>query len=385
MRVKKYHAHSMPKAMDLIRADLGPDAVILHSQKVHPGGMLGRLRPPILEVIAAVDTDLRDFPQPTPATTEAIAQIQHEVSGLKLALNHITQAQREPDLPINLDDSYRRLLEQGVANHLARQIITTIANELSSWTLNNPSILNQHLRWQLAHKLSSPVSSVASDQSNVACVVGTTGVGKTTTIAKLAASRSCYAFAQEQLLIITIDTFRLAALPQITTFGEILGVPVEVAYTPEQLVALIKGNNQRRFVLVDTPGCSQRNTIALTEIGQFLSVIPTKTVHLAMAAGAKYEDMYQTIEAFGPMGINSLIFTKLDETLSLGPAYTLACETGLPISYLSTGQHVPEDLEVATAERMVDLVIGPSTTQPYPNRLPTNSSLFSQNEVEKIV
>ena len=366
MQVKKYRTHNLPEAMKLIRADLGPDAIILHSQKVQPKELFGWARPPLLEVTAAVDTDLRDFPQPTTAMSEAIRQLQNELAALKLAAGQATQTQPGFDLPVNLDGWYHKLQQQGVARSLARQIIQTIAEELNLWTLENSGVVNQHVHWQLQRRLTLTSLGLASGQPNVLFLVGPTGVGKTTTIAKLTAllaqSRGGHT-AKEGAFIITTDTFRLGALAQVMTFAEILGIPVAAAYTPEQLESLVAAHCQNHFILVDTPGCSPKATAAIAELGDYLAAVPDKLVHLTLAAGTQYETMRQTVDKFRPLSLNGLIFTKLDETASLGPAYTLACETGLPLSYFTTGQRVPEDIEAATAERWVDLMFGPVSAQ----------------------
>lgn len=358
MRVKKYRVNKMSEAMALIRADLGPDAIILHSEKVQRGlfGLFGRSQ---LEVLAAVDPDLRDFPQPTPAADKAIQSMQNELAALKTTLNQVSQAPQHSKTPriASLDDWYWRLLDQGVAEELAQQIIQTVADELSRWALDNQSVLNEHLHWYLGRQLprSTPIE-ITSGQQHVFFIVGPTGVGKTTTIAKLAANLS--QTRAGRVIIITADTFRVAAIPQIVTLGEILGVPVEVAYTPQHLAALVEENQHQDLILVDTPGRSQRAANEVTELSAYLSAIDDKTVHLALTAATKYQDMQQTVEAFGRMPLDGLIFTKIDETASLGAAYTLACETGLSLGYLTTGQHIPEDIEVATAERVVDLMVG---------------------------
>lgn len=375
MKVKKYHAQNLPEAMKLIRADLGPDALIIHSQKVKPKGLFGWTRQSILEVTAAVDTDLRDFPQPTTATTEAIEQLQHELAALKLAAGQFAQVQPGADLPVSLDAWYRRLQQEGVASPLARQIIQAIVAELNLWTLDNPGKVDQHLHWQLKRRL--PLNPVADipNQPTVLFIVGPTGVGKTTTIAKLTATLARPG-AKEEVLIITTDTFRLGALAQITTFAEILGVPVKTAYSPEQLGTLVAAPRQHQFILVDTPGRSQHNPAGIAELGDFLSAVPDKLVYLTLAAGTQYENMWQTVEKFRPLAPDGLILTKLDETVSLGPAYTLACETGLPLSYFTTGQRVPQDIEVARAERLIEAMLGPLPAQAGP--LPRTGS--GQNE-----
>ncbi|MEW5956486.1 MAG: hypothetical protein AB1801_02095 [Chloroflexota bacterium] len=375
MRVKKYLVDNMPEAMALIRTELGYDAVILHSQKVKRGGLTGLFRQPKFEVIAAVDNDLRDFPQPTPAVDTTVQAMQRELAALKTALAQVTETPPRKELPriASLDGWYQRLLDQGITAPLARQIVQTVSDELSRWALDNQKVLNEHLHWYLGRQLPPTVPlTLSPGKPRVFFLVGPTGVGKTTTMAKLAANFASSSAQGARVMMITADTFRVAAIPQISAFGEILGVPVEVAYTPDQLASLVKNNQHQDLILIDTPGRSMRAANEVAALGDYLAAIPNKTVHLALTAGAKYEDMRHTVDAFGKMSLNGLIFTKVDETGSLGAAYSLACDTGLPLSYLTTGQRVPEDIEVATAERLVDLMVGTvpdklrSTRKPYP-------------------
>lgn len=374
MRVRKFYANSMPEAMAQIKAELGPEAVILHTEEKNSRGLLKFFRRARLEVTAAVDTDLRDFPVPAPAAGEDIKRLQHEVSTLKVALSQVTEKQQSEAngqkarrmsvehtaLPriASLDGWYQRLLDKGVGARLAQQIIQSVADELSRWALDNESVLNEHLHWHLGRRLIPPAPLVLGPgQPQHYFVVGPTGVGKTTTIAKLAANFKHSHHAS--VLMITADTFRVAAIPQMKTFGEVLDIPTEVAYSPAQLAELVQANRHYDLILIDMPGRNHRVAEEITELNDFLAVIPRKIVNLAIAAGTQYQDMVHIVESFGAMPLNGFIFTKTDETMSIGPAYTLACEKQVPLSYLTTGQHVPEDIEVASAERVVDLLVGP--------------------------
>ncbi len=372
MRVKKFYANSMPEAMATIRAELGPEAVILHSEEKRRGGLFGWFQRPKLEITAAIDTDLQDFPRPTPAINGDIQKLRHEMAALKIAMTQVTDSQKQAAktesrvssgravLPriASLDAWYNRLLEQGVGTQLAQQIIQAVADELSRWALDNESVLNEHLHWHLGRRLAAPTPiTITPGRPRVFFVVGPTGVGKTTTMAKLAANFS--RLQKARVIMITADTFRVAAIPQLKAFGEILGLPVEVAYKPQQLADLVQASSHYDLIMVDTPGRSQRATREVNELNDYLAVVPRKTVHLAISAGTQYQDMKKIVETFGMMALNGFIFTKTDETMSLGPAYTLACETGIPMSYLTTGQKVPEDIEIASAERVIDMMVGP--------------------------
>jgi flagellar biosynthesis protein FlhF len=364
MRVKKYTVDSMPEAMERIRMDLGTNAVILHTDKVRRG-LFGFFGKPRYEVVAAIDTDLEDFPQKQNGYSDkAIQSMRDELESLKMTISEVTRPASPPassSAPrVNtLEGWYQRLTDQGVAPHLVQDVIQTVSNELSRWTLDNQGVLNEHLHWYLGRRL--PVTqplNLTPGHPLVFFLVGPTGVGKTTTIAKLAAKFAHAPYQKANVLLITTDTFRVAAIPQISAFGEILGIPVEVAYTPEQLNKIIQANSDRDLILVDTPGRSQRAVSEVAALADYIQAVPRKMVHLALTAGSKYEDMHDTIQSFSKLPLDGLVFTKIDETASLGAAYSAACERQLPLSYLTNGQRVPEDIEVATAEFVVDLLVG---------------------------
>ncbi|MCB0191055.1 MAG: 50S ribosome-binding GTPase [Anaerolineae bacterium] len=387
MRLKKYLVNDMSEALPLIRADLGPDAVILHTEKVR-SGIFGLLRRPRLQVMAAVDNDLRDFPQPMPAIDNTIQTMQQELCVLKTKLAQVNKSNTSPekiDYGANLDNWYRRLLDEGVSVPLARQIINTVADELSHWAIDNPTILNEHLRWQLGRRLPlSTVPSLPSSQAQVFFIVGPTGVGKTTTLAKLAASLA----KSFRIKLITTDTFRIGAIFQITTFAEVLGIPIEVAYTPQQLALQVEQNrSDHDLILIDTPGRSPNSDEHIAALAKYLAAIPDKFVHLTLSANAKNEDMQKAVEIFNIMSPSGLIFTKVDETVSLGAAFSLACQTGLPINYITNGQCIPEDIEMSPHEHLINLLLKSNirhieNKSPIANLTPPHFSWSKNHELQ---
>ena len=359
MRVKRYRAKSMAEAMALVRADLGPDAVILHSSTTK-GKLAGILGTATLEVMAATDTDLHDFPRQTPAAASAIQEMQHEMAAMKSIITEVANSRQVeyPGISGNLDGHYQKLLGLGITTNLAQQITRSVADELSHSALQDRDVVRQYLWWQMRHRIPScaPFQPKPGRQL-IVFLIGPTGVGKTTTIAKLAAN---FSYSQRiRVLMITTDTFRVAAIPQMLALGEYLRLPVQVAHNPHQLANLIEKNrNFYDLILIDTPGRSQRNAPQVAELSDYLAAVDDKAVYLSVSAGSKFEDLLNTVEVFGGIQVDGLVLTKLDETLSLGAAYSLVCETGIPVSYLTTGQQIPEDIQAASADRLVDLMIG---------------------------
>jgi flagellar biosynthesis protein FlhF len=191
-------------------------------------------------------------------------------------------------------------------------------------------------------------------QTRVVALIGPTGVGKTTTIAKLAAN---YALVEKKKVgLVTLDTYRIAAVEQLKTYGQIIDIPIRVAYTPAEVGPAIESFAGFDVILVDTAGRSQKNPMQVSELKNLIEAANCET-HLVLAASTKQRDLLDQVERFRHASVDRLLFTKLDETTTYGTIFSVAAKTGLPVSYLTTGQKVPEDIEAAEAARLVTLVM----------------------------
>jgi len=189
----------------------------------------------------------------------------------------------------------------------------------------------------------------------VAALVGPTGVGKTTTIAKLAAYAKLE--LKQKVALVTLDTFRLAAVDQLQQYAQILQVPIHVALTVEDLRSALRFYQDRALVLIDTPGHNPKDTETLGQLRRFLDELPEVETHLVLSATTKPKDLADLAQRFEPLKPGRLIFTKLDETSTYGPILTTLVKVKRPLSYLGTGQEVPQDLEMATSRRVADLIL----------------------------
>ncbi|MBI3014030.1 MAG: 50S ribosome-binding GTPase [Candidatus Tectomicrobia bacterium] len=194
--------------------------------------------------------------------------------------------------------------------------------------------------------------------------VGPTGVGKTTTVAKLA---SHFALVEKKrVALVTIDTYRVASAEQLQTYARLIGIPLDVVLGPAALGKLLEKHRDKDLVLIDTAGRSQRNQEHLRELASFFQGRHAIETHLLVAATTKDGEMEETIESFGCIPIRRLLLTKLDEALSFGNLFNQAVCAKKPLSYFTTGQKVPEDIEVASAERLIDLILRFSGPQDLP-------------------
>src|SRR5262249_30919073 len=202
--------------------------------------------------------------------------------------------------------------------------------------------------------VSGPIS-VEPDRCRVVALVGPTGVGKTTTIAKLAAN---YRLREKRRVgLITVDTYRIAAVEQLRTYADIIDLPMEVVSTPREMREAVQRMRTFDLVLMDTAGRSPRDEVRIQELRNLLAEASPDEVHLVLSAASSARTLAAAAEKFAPVGVTSLLVTKLDEATGLGNLVTLTRACGLPISYLTDGQNVPDDIAVASAKRLAQLIL----------------------------
>jgi flagellar biosynthesis protein FlhF len=197
-------------------------------------------------------------------------------------------------------------------------------------------------------------------------LVGPTGVGKTTTLAKISAQ---YRYAlnnkfKPKIVFITADLYRLAAVEQLQKYTEILGVDLEVTYSPEEVKQALKKHKDAHLILFDTAGTAQRNMPQISTLCGIVDAAEPSEVHLVLSSTTKYSDAIDIIEHFKDMQPSRLIFSKIDESTTYGTILNICMKYKIPISYVTTGQNVPEDIECARPERIAKLLL----TKPTVNR-----------------
>jgi flagellar biosynthesis protein FlhF len=187
----------------------------------------------------------------------------------------------------------------------------------------------------------------------IVAFVGPAGVGKTTALAKLAAH-----FAIRRARSVGLISIESSNPDSLGAYADQMGVPVRRVRTPAQLAEAVKELRDRVYIFIDTPACAARGSFAPQKLHAFLEAVPGIQTHLVLSATTRLRDLLAIADAFKPLFVDRLLFTKLDETATLGHLLGLLQETGLPVSYLSTGQEIPEDLEPASADRLVKRFLG---------------------------
>ncbi|OUM97970.1 MAG: flagellar biosynthesis protein FlhF [Firmicutes bacterium ZCTH02-B6] len=360
MRIKRYVANTMQQAIARVKADFGDDAVILHTRRFRRGlfGLLGRSR---VEVIAAIDPGRpkaaqrqRELERAREATLEAIRSLQEEVRSLKQMLGEPSAAGER--LPAGVSRALARLKEQDLPDEECQALLE---RALPPGTLDQ-AVDAQWVWDRLAEQLVAEVPTVPpwdfSKTPVIVPLVGPTGVGKTTTIAKLAANFAM--LGKRSVGLVTVDTYRIAAVEHLRAYANIIGLDLLVAYTPDELRQAVASMEDRDLILIDTAGRSQHHAMHMAELRAFLEVLPSPEVHLVLSASTRRQDMAEIVERFRGTAFQRLIITKLDETRAYGSLYMAPRLAGKPLAYLTTGQSVPDDIEVADGQQVARLILG---------------------------
>ncbi len=259
-------------------------------------------------------------------------------------------------LPTELAPHYRRLVDGGVSPALAASLLGATVRGCNVGVLKDERVLRERLRLELRRRVHVKGGiSLEAGRCSVAALVGPTGVGKTTNLAKLAARFAVR--ERRQVAFVTADTYRVAAPDQLRVFADIIGLRMLVVNEPKEMRAALKELRGYDLVLIDTAGSSQFNYEQLVELQRMMEAAEPTEVLLAAAANTPLEDLRHICENFGRVRPTSLVFTKIDETRRFGAMFAVAQETGLPLSYLSVGQNVPDDIVLAEPALVANLVL----------------------------
>lgn len=286
----------------------------------------------------------------TPKTLSSLLDEPPKKSKRDINWDAISEAKQKPKYPKSRISQmlYECLIKNQVNNDITYEILS-ILNDNEG----NDFGVRDYLLNFLTENLS--VSKAEEISKKVIVLIGPTGVGKTTTLAKLAAQ---YHFQRERNVgLITIDAYRIAAIEQLKTYAQIMSIPLKVALTPEQLWKCIDEYKDMDTILIDTPGRSHLNIKEVKLIEEFLEAAQPADTHLLISASTKDNDAYTTLENFAPNYVQKYIFTKLDETLSFGLILNICSKLKKPISYFTIGQNVPDDIKSADLDYLADLFV----------------------------
>lgn len=350
MIIKRYIVDNMNEAMIKIRYELGSEAVIVSQRRIHQKGMLGLLKPQKYEVTAAVDEHKRNK-----VAEEHRNTVQNELAELKsLVLKLAEQSSNE-----NSTETKKPIKSKIKTKMMDNDIPEEILDELSSKIKEknkNIKTNSKAFEKELLNSLKEIIKTDNNYDGRIQVLIGPTGVGKTTTIAKLASLYTLY--KNKKVGLITLDTYRIGAVEQLKTYAEILGVPFGVIISIKDIPTIIKSMENCEVILIDTMGRNSKNIMQVSEIRKFVEELNADKVYLVLSMTTKQKDLKKIINNFGIIKYNSLVLTKIDETDTNGSILASLYYSNAPVSYISTGQNVPEDIEEANKDKLTKLVMG---------------------------
>lgn len=389
-------APSVEAALELIRRNHGEDAVVLQSREVSVKRLLPWAKPKReVEVTVGVgnrwqrtavdftsqegldletlgSTLIDSAPDSSTRKTETDPPANPspplgQFSGLDDRLNSIQSMLEQighkqilgttNDVPVEFFDLYADLINAELDESLARDLVYRLRQQAGAEAAENPERSRQLLTGMVESELhcSGPIR-VLPQKKKVVALVGPTGVGKTTTIAKLAANFRLRDGIKMGL--VTVDTYRIAAVEQLRTYAEIIDLPMQIVTSPQEMQRAMEAFSGMDLVLIDTAGRSPRDELKIQELKQLLEAARVDEVHLVLSLTSGLKSLQSIVRNFAAADISSLILTKLDEADSLGSILSLNREVNLPVSYLTTGQNVPDDIEPAAHDRLARLILG---------------------------
>lgn len=382
MQIKRFEAQDMTYALRLIKKQFGPQAVILSARTLKKEtGMFGFLKRPSVEVTAATDSyqiQSRQGVSSEDSLEMHGGQIQpfgHRHSDRKEKIRHFLA--NEMDLPGKTGNPnptkspiskthpdvrsrlYRQLGSQGVEEGIASELIDELNSLLSSVRSPTTDTLKRTLIHILENRgITTKRVRIEAGKQKIAAFIGPPGVGKTSTIAKLAVAAKIRN-KNGSVALITLDNDRIAAIQQLKIYAKIIGIPIQAASNPKELKKTIKRFQNKSLILVDTAGLSQNNTGQINDLKGAFQRIRHLEVHLLLSATTKEADLMDMIQRFNPISFTRLIFTKLDESTSYGNLLNILVRTKIPFSYFTNSRDIPDGIEIATLEKLVDLILKP--------------------------
>ena len=354
MNIKRFVAQNTREAIRLVKKEMGTEAVILKTRTIPPSDRAGKR----IEVTAAIDYDAPVITESNSAKTQkGWLHLEREIKEIKDAVFSVNASNSlTPEVYFNQELRYRYRNYKTFG--LKTEVIKTLMNRNDEAEKNKDKGTSHILKQSLTEVLSkikvSPNGGKAKGQE-IFSFIGPTGVGKTTTLAKLAAAAAIEQGKKSAL--ITLDTFRIAAVAQLQAYARIMGIPIETAVTREDLNTAIHKHNNCDRIFIDTAGRSPNNTQDLAELRNLLDIPADIHPYLVLSATTDYQNLINSEKNFGLLPFKSYIFTKLDETEKASTMINFLISRKKPLSYLCTGQQVPEDIEKATRKKLAALLL----------------------------
>jgi flagellar biosynthesis protein FlhF len=410
--IRMYEAPTIFEAYTRLKQDLGESAVIISTRTIKKGGILGFWGQKVVQITASEKTrhapkriikqDQKDistaqllkraYSNPQAVATKPLptkplpkkekelkpiannqssngtialhnskntaADLKEEITEIRNMIQEIQSAGRYrhwPDLPPEFQKAYEKLQSLNIQEDISRALIHRWRNHYPDFKKGDRvdiKLLEQYIEDMLV-----PAGPIVLNKNKPTTVmlIGPTGVGKTTSIAKLAATQKIR--EEKNVALITVDTYRIAAVEQLRTYADLIGVPIKVVSSSNDLKSAIESFNDKDLILIDSAGRSPRNKEKMQELHSYVKAAEVDELHLVLSTSVNNDVIEDTMDRFNNFPINKLLLTKLDEAVHFGMILSIISKTQKPIGYITTGQEVPDDIEVATGKRLARIIL----------------------------
>lgn len=375
MIIKKYMANNMNEALVRIRSELGRDAVIISQRKVKRPGVMGIFSPKQIEVTAAVENHSKSNNSSASTSKhsqykdDSIKDIQRmmNLEILRKGRQNIQESQVEQKKEATFEQEFKsmKLMINEVLKNTSKarpkedellKLLKNLDIDLEFYKEIVDKVSGEDINDGLRKVIKDSIEISSEDLKGNVVLVGPTGVGKTTTIAKLAGKLALV--EKKKVGLITIDTYRIGAVEQLKTYAEIMNIPFRVVITTKEMEEAISEMKDCDVVLIDTTGRSSKNKMQLSELRAYVDKAKPDTICAVISATTKNKDIKSIIDGYNDLNFDNIIVTKLDETTTYGSIYNIQRRANKPLKFVTTGQNVPDDIKEPTKDDVVKFIFG---------------------------
>jgi flagellar biosynthesis protein FlhF len=374
MIIKRYLVKDMNEAMTRIRYELGKDAIIVSQRKVKQSGIKGIFSPKLIEVTAALENGKakkEEKKTEDESLKESVDTLKNIFKGstdnLKLGDKAFEASSLKTKDNYLIDEDVKEMksiLGEILKNTKPKEDVDKFMKMVTDLDLNPEYVNELRELWENSEEefreaIEKDINIFQGNIEGRVVVVGPTGVGKTTTIAKLAGRLAL--IHNKKVGLITIDTYRIGAVEQLRTYAEIMNIPFKVVITIKEMEEAIKEMEGLDVVLIDTTGRSSKNSMQISELRAFVQKAEPNHTLMVISSTTKNADITTILNGYKKLYYDKVVITKLDETTTYGAIHTILKESEKPLAYVTTGQNVPDDIRVPSKKEIINLIFGEET------------------------